>query len=441
MGPDDLVQFIVLIVLLLLSAFFSSAETALMTCNKIRMRSLAEEGNAKAAQLLKITDNPGKLLSAILIGNNVVNLSASSLATIFTTNLLEELWGSGIAAYGAGISTGILTLLVLVFGEISPKTWASLHADGIALAYTPIISVVMWLLTPFIFITNKLSRGLLHLMRVNPDEKVSSMTEEELRTIVDVSHEEGVIEQSEMKMINNVVDFGDARAKDIMVPRVDMTVVDVDVTYEELLDCFRENRFTRIPVYEGSRDNIIGIINMKDVLLHRAEVSFDARNFLRKPHFTFENKKLAEMLSQMRESSVNITIVLDEYGVATGLITLEDMLEEIVGEIRDEYDEEETNNIQQISEYEYLVEGAMKLDDINESLGLELESEDYDSLGGLMIQLLDGLPKGGETVSYQDILFTVERVKKNRVDKVRMVLASPETSPDTEKNEVPQEEK
>ncbi len=441
MGPGDLVQLMILVILLILSAFFSSAETALMTCNKIRMRSLAEDGNTKAARLLKITDEPGKLLSAILIGNNVVNLSASSLATIFATNVLGKLWGPGVAAYGAGIATGVLTLLVLVFGEISPKTLAAVHADGLALAYVPVIGAVMWVLTPFIWITNFLSRGLLRLLRVNPDEKVSSMTEEELRTIVDVSHEEGILEESEMEMINNVVDFGDARAKDIMVPRVDMTVVDVDATYEELLDCFRENRFTRIPVYEESRDNIIGIINMKDVLLYRPDEAFDVRDFLRKPHFTFENKKLGEMLSQMRESSVNITIVLDEYGVASGLITLEDLLEEIVGEIRDEYDEEEKDNIQKISDTEYLVEGAMKLDDVNDSLDLLLESEDYDSLGGLMIQLLDRLPQGGETVTYRNIVFTVEQVKKNRVEKVRMVLPASQETENTEKNDASEEEK
>ncbi len=273
--------------------------------------------------------------------------------------------------------------------------------------------------------------GVLKLLGVSKDDKEKAITEQELRTIVDVSHEEGVLETDEKKMINNVVDFGDAKAKDIMVPRADMTMLDVNCSYAELLKCFRENRYTRFPVYEDSKDNVIGVLNVKDLLLMKPGRTFSLRRYLRKPHFVFENRRLGEMLAQMREGGVSLSIVLNEYGAPVGMITLEDMLEEIVGEIRDEYDEEEKDSIRQIGEQEYLIDGAMKLDDINEQLGLKLSSEDYDSLGGLMIELLDALPAGGERISHEGITYVVEKMNRNRVEKVRLTI-EPQEETDTE---------
>ncbi len=431
MDSGDIIRLIVLIILIGLSAFFSSAETAIMTVNKIRLRALAEEGNKKAKRLLAVTEEPSKLLGAILIGNNVVNLSASSLATLFTTKVLEQNFGSGVAVYAAGIATGVLTLLVLVFGELTPKTLATVKAEKMSLFYVTPICALMWILTPLIFITNVLAGGVLKLLGVSKDDKEKAITEQELRTIVDVSHEEGVLETDEKKMINNVVDFGDAKAKDIMVPRADMTMLDVNCSYAELLKCFRENRYTRFPVYEDSKDNVIGVLNVKDLLLMKPGRTFSLRRYLRKPHFVFENRRLGEMLAQMREGGVSLSIVLNEYGAPVGMITLEDMLEEIVGEIRDEYDEEEKDSIRQIGEQEYLIDGAMKLDDINEQLGLKLSSEDYDSLGGLMIELLDALPAGGERISHEGITYVVEKMNRNRVEKVRLTI-EPQEETDTE---------
>ncbi|MBR5347693.1 MAG: HlyC/CorC family transporter [Lachnospiraceae bacterium] len=426
MDSGDIIRLIVLIILIVLSGVFSSAETAIMTVNKIRLRALAEEGNKKAKKLLDITEEPSKLLGAILIGNNVVNLSASSLATLFTTKVLLQNFGAGVAAYAAGIATGVLTLLVLVFGELTPKTLATVKAEKLSLLYVTPICGLMWILTPLIFITNVLAGGVLKLLGVSKDDKEKAITERELRTIVDVSHEEGVLETDEKKMINNVVDFGDAKAKDIMVPRADMTMLDVNCSYQELVKCFRENRYTRFPVYEDSKDNVIGILNVKDLLLEKPGRTFSLRRYLRKPHFVFENRRLGEMLAQMREGGVSITIVLNEYGAPVGMITLEDLLEEIVGEIRDEYDEEEKDSIRKIGDHEYLIDGAMKLDDINEQLGLELTSEDYDSLGGLMIELLDALPAGGERIRHDGITYVVEKMNRNRVEKVRLTIEKTE---------------
>lgn len=407
-------QIIILIILLFFSGFFSSAETSLTTVNKIRMRSLAEEGNKRAKKVIEITEDSGKMLSAILIGNNIVNLSASSI----TTSIAYSFGGSAVAA-----ATGIITLLILIFGEISPKTLATIHSEKLSLAYAYPIDFIMKITTPFIFIVNSLSRAVLFILRVDPNAKPDAMTESELRTIVDVSHEDGVIESEEKEMIYNVFDMGDAKAKDVMVPRVHMTFADVNSTYEELIDIFREDKFTRLPVYEETTDNVIGTINMKDLLLFDNKKEFHIRDILREAYFTYEYKSISELLVEMREASFNIAIVLDEYGETAGLITLEDLLEEIVGEIRDEYDENEEDDFKEINKFEYVVEGSINLDDLNDELKTNLESEDYDSLGGFIIERLDRLPEVNDEVTTADgIRLVVESLDKNRVEKVHIYL-------------------
>ena len=281
----------------------------------------------------------------------------------------------------------------------------------------------MTVMTPFIFIINLFSRGVMYLLRVDPDAASKAMTEEELRTIVDVSHEDGVIESDEKEMIYNVFDLGDANAKDIMVPRVNVTFASVDNTYDELIDIFRQDRFTRLPVYEENQDNVVGIINMKDLLLYDKNEAFDIHQFLRKPHFTYEYKDISELLVEMRASTFNIAIVVDEYGEMTGLITLEDILEEIVGEIHDEYDESENELVKKISNHEYIIEGSMSLDDVNDHLDTTFKSEDYDSLGGLIIEHLDRLPEEGDEVITEDnIRLVVEKLDKNRIESVHVYL-------------------
>ena len=416
--PSDTYQIIILLILLALSAFFSSNETALMSVNRIRLRSLADEGNKRAAMALDILENQTpKLLSAILIGNNIVNISASSLATTLAYSF---------GGYMVSIVTLILTILILIFGEITPKNYATINSEKITLRYIPVFKFLMTIMTPVIFIINLFSRGVMRLMRVDPDEANKAMTEEELRTIVDVSHEDGVIESDEKEMIYNVFDLGDATAKDIMVPRVHVTFADVASTYDELIDIFREDKFTRLPVYKDSQNNIVGIINMKDLLLYDKDTEFVIDNFLRKPHFTYERKSISDLLVEMKDSTFNIAIVLDEYGDMAGLITLEDILEEIVGEIHDEYDEKEDDLVQKISDREYIIEGSMHLDDVNDHLHTELDSEDYDSLGGFIIEHLDRLPVAGdEVITEEGIRLIVEKLDKNRIEKVHVYL--PET--------------
>lgn len=419
MDSGAIFQIIFLVILLLLSAFFSSAETALTTSNRIRMRTLAEDGDKRAERVLRITDDSGKMLSAILIGNNIVNLSASSIAT----SLAIKIWGS----VGAGIATGILTILILIFGEISPKTLATIHSEKISLAYSGIIEFLMKILTPVIYIINKLSMGFLLLLHVDPKAGEQQMTEEELRTIVDVSKESGVIESEEHEMINNLFDFGDAQAKEVMVPRIDMTFVNIDCSYEELIQIFQEDKFTRLPVFEETTDNVVGILNMKDLLLYKDKEHFSIRDIMREPYFTYEHKNTAELLIEMRKSSISLAIVLDEYGATAGLITLEDLLEEIVGEIRDEYDTDEEDSIVQLNEREYLVLGSTNLEDLCEELDLNFTSEDYDTIGGYLIGLLDHLPEKNEIIiTDDDVLLRVEQMDKNRIEKI--YIKKPEAS-------------
>lgn len=418
MDSGDATQLIILLILLLLSAFFSSAETALTTVNKIRIRSLADEGSKRAKTVLEITDNSGKMLSAILIGNNIVNLSAASL----TTSLAYSFGGSMVA-----IASAVLTVAILLFGEITPKTMATIHAEKMSLIYAPVIRIFMKVMTPAIFIINGMSMGVLFLLRVDPKAGKRAMTENELRTIVDVSHEDGVIESDEKEMIYNVFDLGDARAKDVMVPRVHVTFADAQSTYDELIELFREDKFTRLPVFEETTDNVIGTINMKDLLLFDNTKEFHIRDILREAYFTYEYKSISELLVEMRQASFNIAIVLDEYGETAGLITLEDILEEIVGEIHDEYDENEEDFVKEVGEREYIIEGSMNLDDLNDRLDLNLQSEDYDSLGGFIIEHLDRLPETGDSIVTEDgIRLIVESLDKNRIESVHAYLPEPE---------------
>ncbi len=423
MDTSGVIQLIIIVILLILSAFFSSAETAFSTVNRVRMRALEEEGNKKAGIVLKILDNYSKMISAILIGNNIVNISVSSLVTTFTIRI------TGGNTY-VGLATGMLTVFVLLFGEITPKNWAKSYSDGISLAYCKIIYSLMKLLTPVIFIVDLLAKGILKLLHIDPNKK-DVMTESELKTYVDVSHEDGVIESEEREMIYNVFDFSDSQAKDVMIPRINMVTISEDATYDELLDVFRESMYTRIPVYKEDQDNIIGLVNIKDFILSSDKENFHISNILREAYYTYEFKKTSDLMFEMREKTFNVAFILNEYGATVGMITLEDLLEEIVGEIRDEYDTDEEELIQEISDNTYLVEGSMKLDDINDALNTELESEDYDSIGGIIIEALDRLPEDGEEVTLENgIVLKVEGIEQNRILKVQMTL--PEKNEDAE---------
>ncbi len=418
MDSDSIRQLLFLVVLLALSAFFSSAETALTTVSSVKMRTLAEDGNKRAAMVLKVTSDRSKMLSAILIGNNIVNLSASSLATTLAIRLL--------GSFGAGIATGILTFLILIFGEISPKTYATIHATKLSLRIASIIYGVMVILTPVIYIVEFLAWGLLRLLGVKKSDKPDGMTEDELKTMVDISHENGVIEEDEKDYIHKLFDFSDATAKEVMIPRIDMTSLDVNYDYNKVMEIYKERMLTRIPVYDENPDHIIGILNMKDLIFVKDDENFSIRNYLREAYFTYEQKNTSDLFDEMRLNSIPMAIVLDEYGALAGLITLEDLLEELVGEIRDEYDEDEEDDLTQISDTEYDVLGSMNLEDLCQELPLPFESEDYDTVGGYITGLFDHFPKVGETyVTAEGVIIRVTKVGRRRIEKLRLRFPSP----------------
>ena len=387
-------------------------------------QTLADEGNKRAVTAIHVLDKYGKMLSAILIGNNIVNLTASSLATTFAIRINLTV----------GIATGILTVVILILGEIVPKNMAMVYSERLALFYAGIISGLMKLMTPVIFAVDLLANGIMKVLHIDRNLH-TAMTENELRTYVEVSHEDGVIESEEREMIYNLFDFSDAVAKDIMIPRIDMASISEDAGYDEVMALFKECMYTRIPVYREDKDNIIGLINIKDFILVTDKESFQIGDILREAYYTYEYKKTADLMMEMREKRVNVSFVLNEYGATVGMITLEDLIEEIVGEIRDEYDEDEEELIREVGEREYLVEGSMKLDDINDQLGTELMSEDYDSIGGLLIENLDRLPEDGETITLENgITLQVKGINQNRIINVLMTLPEESGEEETDEN-------
>ena len=410
MDPASL-QILILVILIGLSAFFSMSETALTSISKIRLRAMVDE-NVKNAKLIQsVLEEPGKLLSAILIGNNIVNIGASSLATA----IMVDKYGSK----AVGIATGILTIVVLIFGEITPKTFATQNAEKVSLLVIKIIKLCMIIFTPFIWCLNIVTGFILKLLGVKQDEKTPTITESELLTMVNVSHEEGVLEIDEREMINNVVYFANIDAADVMVPRPDIVAINVNATYEELTNLFKTETFSRLPVFEDTIDNIIGIISFKDLLFIDNSKPFNIKDYMRDPLFTYESKCVKELFSEMRINRIAMAIVLDEYGSTSGIITLEDMLEEIVGDLADEYDEHD-EEIKHIKENEYIILGVTKIEDVNDTLSTNFKSEDFDSIGGFIVENFGKFPDENEHITIDNVKFIIEEIQKNRIVKLKV---------------------
>ena len=413
MDPSYTWQIVSLIILIGLSGFFSMSETALMSLNKIKLRHMVEEGFAGAKSVEKLIEDPNKLLGAILIGNNVVNIGASSLATVLATNIFGN--------SGVGIATGVITILVLIFGEITPKSIAKQKSETVALMVVKPIQFIVFIFKPFVYVFTIISSLFIRLLGGDPNKAESFITEEELKTMVDVSEEEGVLENVEKEMIFNIFDFVDLQVKDVMVQRVDIVAVDEEATYDEVMDIIKSEQFSRIPVYSETIDNVIGVINVKDfAMVENIREDFNVTKYVREPFYTFEFKKIVELFKEMKKARNHIAVVLDEYGGTVGLVTIEDLVEEIVGEIEDEYDEED-NSIEVIKENEYVVDGSARLHDISELLGVDIDSEEFDSVGGLMIGALGRMPEEKEEVVSNDITFIAEEIDKNRIKKVRLI--------------------
>ncbi len=416
MEVSSIIEAIVLLVLLVLSAFFSSAETALTTVSSVRIKTLAEEGNKKAKTVEKVISDPQKMLSAILIGNNIVNLSASSLATTLAVHLL--------GSYGAGIATGILTFLILIFGEITPKTMANLHAEKMSMRYAGVIWYLMGVLTPIIVIVNVLSSSLMRLLGVSKEDARFGLTAKEIKNIVEDSHESGALEVDERNMIYQFIDFQESYAKEIMIPKIDMTTVDESSTFEQVMEAYERDKYTRMPVLGNDKEEIIGILNMKNLLSYNRKDAFHIKDYMQEAFYTYEMKKTSELFDQMRRGHISLAIVLDEYGSVVGMVSFEDLLEELVGEIRDEFDDDEEDDLIQINENTFEALGTTNLEDLMHKIRLDISSEDYDTLGGFLIGEFNHFPEVGEMyLTPLGARFKVIETDGNRITKVQIRLA------------------
>lgn len=411
-----IIQIVLLIFLVMCSAFFSASETALMSISKIRVRHLVDaevKGGKKLDLLLSDTD---KLLSTILLGNNAVNIGASSLAT----SLAIGFWGDT----GVGIATGLMTLIILIFGEITPKSLAVRFSEPISLKVAPFMLLLVKVLTPVVFILSKITGLFVRILGGDPNYKKPSLTQDELKTIVNVSSEEGVIEDDEKELICNIFEFGELKVKDIMVQRMDIVAVPVTATYTEIVDIFKESKFSRLPVYEENLDNIVGLVFAKDLLfLDCNNDEFEITKIMRETHNTYEFLKVSDFFKEIQSKQNHIAIVYDEYGSVAGLVTLEDVIESVMGDIHDEYDDDEDSSIVKVSENEYLVMGYTKIEEFNEYFGCTIESEDCDSIGGFLTSLLGRLPEKNEKLNVDTVEIVVADMEDTHVEKLKVVLS------------------
>ena len=411
----NILQIGLLVVLLMGSGFFSASETSLMSLSKIRIRYMEDEGVKGAKLVGSLIEKSSDLLSSILVGNNIVNIAATSVST----SLFISIFGDG----GVAIATAVMTVLVLVFGEITPKTIAANSPEKVAVVVSKPISIIMKITKPIVWIFNLLTGIIFKIMGIDNDGVKPFITEEELKAMVNVSHEEGVLEMEEREIINNVFQFGDMQAKEAMIQRLDMVAIDIEDSYDEIIELFKSEKLSRLPVYQESIDDIVGILNIKDIIfLSDEEIeNFDIKDYVREAFFTYEFKKITQLLEEMKKEKTQMAIVVDEYGGTAGLLTIEDLVEVIVGDIDDEYDEEE-EEIVKINDNEYLVEGSTKISDVNEQLGINLESEEFDSIGGFIIGYLKRIPEENEIIEVEDVKFKVESIDKNRINKIRIFV-------------------
>ena len=401
----------ILAILVFCSSFFSATETAYSSINKIKLKNMASAGSRKAQKALELADGYDRLLSTILVGNNVVNILASSLATVlFVQNL-------GFGDAGVSLSTAVMTVVILIFGEISPKSIAKETPEKFAMAVAGVIGFIQTLLTPINFLFSLWKKLLSMLFKVENDD---SMTQEELLTIVEEAQNEGDLEAHESDLICAAIEFNDLDGKDILTPRVDVVAVDVTDSLDEIELMFRNNNFSRLPVYENSIDNIVGVIHEKDFynLYYNHMGTF--KSITQTLLYTSPHVKISTLLKQLQSSKTHMAVVLDEYGGTAGIITLEDILEELVGEIYDEHDQVK-EYYKELDPNTYLIECDMDLDDMFEFFGLE-DEEDYDfiTVSGWVIHELERIPKVGESFTYKNLVVTVTQTDARKVIEVKV---------------------
>lgn len=419
------VQAVALLILLTLSGFFSASETAIFSVNKMKIRHLAEEGNKKAKLTRRLLENPNKLISTILIGNNLVNMAAASLATILAMSIF--------GASGAGVATGIMTILVLVFGEITPKTLASRNAEKLSLNISSTINFLSIVFYPVIRILNIITNSLIKMLDGSNQDN-PQITEEEIRMLVNVGEEEGLIDADERDMIDSIFEFDDTLVREVMVPRIDIIAVNVNEEIDNVIKLVIEVGHSRIPVYEETVDNITGVIYAKDLLhplLNCANKEYSVKDMMRPAYYVPESKKVRDLFAELRKEKVHMAIVLDEYGGTAGIVTIEDVIEEIVGDIQDEYDREE-KHIETLNDGSLLVDARTSIYDINEILDLNLPDEEFETISGLVFHSLGRVPQEGQEVDIDDLHIVVKKVSGRRITKLHITKIATEPVTETD---------
>lgn len=424
---SDIIMGVVIAMLVLLSAFFSATETAFSFVNKIRIQHSVDNGNKKAKNALYVIENFDNALTTILICNNIVNLSCSSIATVLCLNLFGDM--------GSAIATGVTTLLVLTFGEVIPKCLAKEHCDAFTLKTAGLLRVLMFILKPFVFVFLKLKS--LALKIAGGSEDSPSVTENELKYIVESIEEEGVLEESESEMVRSALDFDEKTAEEILTPRVDVTFINISDSQEKIKDIIIENRYSRIPVYEETVDHIVGILHTRDYLESLADGKApDLRDIMQTPYFVFRTQQLSKILNAFKRTKIHLAIVTDEYGGTLGIVTMEDLLEEIVGEIWDE-DEEIEHNYYKIGKGEFLVNGDIELDDLLALFNMDEDAIESDSVtvGGFILEHAGTIPHKRQSIEADGFRFTVMEVKDQRIIRVVVKKLDSESEEQTEEND------
>ena len=418
--------YVILVIMIILSAFFSASETAFSSVNLIRLRQYVDDGRPGAKKALNVAERFDEVLLAILIGNNIVNLASASLATIVATEVLN------LGASGAPIATAVMTVLIIIFGEILPKSYAKENSESLALSIGTIYYYMIKVMKPLIFIFMVLKDFVAKLYSKKEDEP--SVTEDELNVIIDTMEEEGVLQQDEVEMLQSVLDLSETFVKDIMTPRVDVVAVDVHDSTENVKNVFFEEKYSRIPVYDESRDNIVGILYERDlfsaIIENGSTDDLLIADVMRDPMYVSYTMRVSDLLTRLQLEKQHLAIVADEYGGTAGLVTMEDVLEEVVGEIYDEHDEQEQLVVKK-SDTLYEVKAEIELDELFDIMDIDLDiPEDAYSLGSWMYSKIEDIPEIGDMYQYHNLIFTIIEVEDRRIIRVKIEVVEPENAPE-----------
>ncbi|MFC2062952.1 hemolysin family protein [Chloroflexota bacterium] len=414
MSGIETLYLVLLLVCILLSVFFSSSETAFISLQRFRLEHMVETKVKGAKRVAGMIEHPEKLLSTILLGNNLVNTAAAALATALAVSIWEE-WGILIATVGT-------TIVLLIFAETTPKTFATHHAERLSIAFARPIQMVSWLFAPFVFVLSWIASGLTRMVGGTPAPR-SLVSEEEIRTMISVGHKEGTVEKDEAEMLHNVFDFGDRPVREVLIPRTEVVWVEKGTKMADFLNIYAASPLSRFPVYDDNKDNVVGILSVKDVLMAQAkgadkESSLD--ELMRPAYFTPETKRINELFVEMRDKNYRMAVVIDEYGGTAGIVSLSRLVEEIVGPVGDEFTEAE-KDYEAINEYTFQVDGGMRIEEVNEEIGVELPEGDYETVAGFILHLLGHIPRQGERIKYKGLKLVISKMREMKIEEILLI--------------------